>query len=167
MIESSDDLRAAIREYGGVDPDPGRVAEKILADLSDNEARIVVAVTLRDYVRRVLAIPPPVRPGSADAQKTFETTNGKHTLSWKTRGIIDHVEAELKKVVYGAQDQHKYFGDCGEGDLLSMVGARRKKSDELTAEADRYERVLGALRDADVDTVREIPRDVLARILAR
>jgi hypothetical protein len=162
MIESSEDLRAMIRELGGVDPDPGRVTEKILADLSDEEARLIAALTLRDYVRHVLAMPRPV-----GEQKTFETANGKRTVSWKTAAIIDHIDAELAKGVFAAKGVWKHFGDCAEVDLLTLVDSRRKKSRELVAEAERYELVLSALRDAQVQTVREIPRDVLARVLAR
>ena len=79
-IASSAELRALIAHYGKTDPDPGVVTEKILANLTDVEAHIVAAVTLRDYVRHVL-----VRPSVASAPpKTYETRKGQKTASAAT-----------------------------------------------------------------------------------
>ena len=147
MIESVDELRVVIREFGSIDPDPGRVAEKILVGLSDEEAHLVAAVTLRDYVRHILAMPLPRGP-----QREYETASGKRTVSRRVARQIDHIEAELGRTVYGVDNEYKHYGDCGEADLLFMVASRKKKARELDAEAERLVRFVEA--EADRHAVR-------------
>lgn len=164
MIETSDDLRARIRQLGEVDPDPGRVAEQILECLDDAEAHVVAAVTLRDYVRRVLVL-----PNVPDAPvANLKMLDGRKTSSWKVRATQNQrLQAILNRAVYGLNGVWKHFGDCGEADLLTMVQSRRTKAEELVHEADHYEKILGLLREHDVQRVRDLPEDVLHDLYGR
>lgn len=160
MITSPEELRAEIRRLGVSDPDPHRVTEKLLTRLDDTEAQLIARVTLHEYVRHVL-----VRPlASQEPQATYRTASGKTTVSWKTRGIIDHVEAELARSVFTASGW-KFFRECGVDDLAFMATTRRQRADELVAEADRFEATQAALREAGVGTVGELDRGVLSRLL--
>jgi hypothetical protein len=166
MIRTPDDLRAAIRELGETEPDPARVAEKLLSTLSDEEAHAVAAAALPDYVRRVLATP--YMHATGRPAPTFETAGGQRTASPKVAGIIDRLDAELNKSVYVAShDEWKRFGMCCLDDVLTLVANRRRKADEVIAEANRYEHVAEAMREHNADTVADLPRDVLAKVLAR
>lgn len=167
MIESSEDLRHVIRELGEVDPDPGRVAEQILEQLSDPEAHVVAAVTLRDYARRVLVLPSaPIY--DTDEKPNLTMLDGRRTASWKVQAWQNQRwRAELNKTVYGCQGTWMHYGDCTEADLISMVTSRRTKAEELEYEADHYEKVLGLLREHDVERVRDLPEDVLRELYDR
>jgi hypothetical protein len=172
VIESSEDLRAAIRDLGVVDPDPAHVAKKILDGLSNAEAQVIAALTLPDYARRVLGQPYPVTPPEEQEQPGREppvylTARGEETPSWRTAMIRDHVDAQLMRRVHGV-NEHKHLGDCTEDDLVATAEMRRKKAAEVRAEAEWFDGILAALRDDPKATVvRELPRAVLARVLAR
>lgn len=169
MIETSDDLRHVIRALGAVDPDPGHVAEQVLEQINDTEARVVAGATLRDYVRRVLALPNvPVIDPESDVKPSLQMLDGRRTSSWKVRATQNQrLQAILNKAVYGCQGEWKHYGDCTEADLLTMVTSRRDKADELVSEAEHYEKVLGLLREHDVQTVRDLPEDVLYELYDR
>ena len=163
MIETPDDLRHVIRELGTVDPDPGRVAELILEQLDDAGAHVVAGVTLRDYVRRILSVPNV--PDSGSATPSFSMLDGRRTPSPKVQATQNmRIQAILNKSVYGLQGEWKHFGDCAEADLLFMVESRRTKADELVREAERYEKTLAALREHNVEKVRELPDAVILDI---
>lgn len=168
MIETPDDLRHVIRTLGAVDPDPGHVAERVLEQISDVEARVVAGVTLRDYVRRVLSLPNVPVVDSDESKPTLTMLDGRRTSSWKVRATQNQrLEAILNKSVYGAQGEWKHYGDCSEADLLTMVKSRRDKADELISEGEHYEKVLGLLREHDVEKVRDLPEDVLHELYGR
>lgn len=161
MIESSDDLRASIRTLGENEPDPARVAEKLLAALSDEEAHIVSAAALPDYVRHVLTRP-------LQGGQTFETPDGRRFASRKVAAIVDWVESELNRSVYVAPaGEWKRLRDCTVDDVLALVASRRQKAAEVAAEADRHARLVKAMRKADAETVGDLARDVAAKALAR
>lgn len=169
MIETPDDLRHVIRELGAVDPDPGHVAEQVLDQISDEEARVVAGVTLRDYVRRVLSLPNvPDSDAESDQKPSLQMLDGRKTSSWKVRATQNQrLQAILNKSVYGCQGEWKRYGDCGEADLLTMVQSRRTKADELVHEAEHYEKVLGQMREHGVEKVRDLPEDVLHELYDR
>lgn len=88
--------------------------------------------------------------------------DGRRTASWKVRATQNQrLQAILNRAVYGLDGEWKHYGDCGEADLLVMVRSRRTKAEELASEADHYEKVVGLLREHDVEKVRDLPDDVL------
>lgn len=160
-IASSAELRAVIAHYGKTDPDPGVVAEKILANLTDDEAHVVAAATLRDYVRHVL-----VRPAAVAKTATYETRGGHKTASAATASLIDWYGAELAISMH-VGDAWKRLGDCGVKDLEYIVSSRRTKAREVLAEADRYQALLAAVKKAKVSTVSALDPDVGRALLKR
>ena len=163
MIETPDDLRHVIRELGTVDPDPGRVAEEILDQLDDKAAHVVAGVTLRDYVRRILSLPNV--PDTGSTTPSFKMIDGRRTPSPKVQATQNmRLQAILNKSVYGFEGEWKHYGDCTEADLLFMVQSRRTKADELVREAERHEKTLAALREHNVERVRELPDAVILDI---
>lgn len=160
-IASAAELRAAIAHYGRNDPDPGVVAEKILANLTDVEAHIVAAATLRDYVRHVL-----VRPTIANATATYQTSSGQKTASAATAAMIDWYTAELATSMH-VGDAWKRLGDCGVKDLEHIVSSRRAKARDVLAEADRYQALLAAVKKAKVSTVSALDPAVGRELLKR
>lgn len=171
MITSSAELRSVIGELGKHDPDPGVVAEKILAGLADAEAHVVAQVTLRDYVRHVLAKPvsTPVMQESArvpQGSASYRTKGGQKTASASTAALIDWYSAELAASVYVGESWKK-LGDCNTNDLQYLIDSRRSKAADVLAEADRYERLLKAVKKARVDTVSSLDASVGREVLKR
>jgi hypothetical protein len=160
-IESSSDLRTAIAELGKHDPDPGVVTEKLLSNLTDAEAHVVVSVTLREYVRHVLSRPV-VQPAADPA--TYKTKSGQRTASAATAALIDWYSAELSASVY-VGESWKRLGDCSARDLEYLVSSRRSKAAEVLAEAERYERLLTAVTEFGVDTVASLDPEVGREVL--
>lgn len=159
MIDSSEDLRAAIRALGETDPDPHKVADKLAAALTDEEAHIVAAICLPDYARHVLIEP---RPTTAPS---FETQSGQRVRSWKQRDLINWIEARLQKSIRVATGW-KYLGDCTAADFRYGAELRRRKAAQTLAEAeeyDRYEAVM--LENPTAAAFRDLPRDILAKVL--
>ena len=166
-ITGPDTLRDLIREFGAADPNPHRVAEKILSALTDDEARVIARVTLGDYARRVLALPRTGQVPNTGA-RFFETASGELTVSARTAAHIDYVAAELGRSLYiGSENDYKVFGDCSAQNCRELALFRRKKAAEVAAEADRFDRVAAAVEDAGVDMVKELPRGTLEEVLRR
>lgn len=88
--------------------------------------------------------------------------DGRKTASWKVQATQNQrLQSILNRAVYGLDGEWKHYGDCSEADLLVMVQSRRTKAEELANEADHYEKVVGLLRERDVEKVRDLPDDVL------
>lgn len=116
MIQTSDDLRAAIRDHGNGDPDPASVAEKVLASLTDAEAHVIARLALPDYARHVLT------RARATAPATFEDATGQRVASRRQAATWDWVAAELARSVRGADDWTT-LGQCTAADLTTRPAA--------------------------------------------
>jgi hypothetical protein len=166
VIESSDELRNRIRDLGESEPDPHRVAEKILARMDDYEAQVIARLTLPDYVRKVLAQARPLDTENSD--RSYYTASGRRTPSSKVAAVHDWVEADLARSIYvDDTENYKHLGDCTAENLDFAGATRRRKAAETIAEADRFDRMAAAVRDAGVEILREVPRPVLEQVLAR
>lgn len=168
MIESAEDLRVAVRALAGDEPDPARVTHKLLMSLAADEHRVVAMVTLAEYVRRVMTWDRGDR--GADSSGEYRTQDGRTTPSAKTAAIRDWVSSELARsvnVAPAAGRCWRFFGDCTLDECLVLAGNRHRKSAELKAEAERYERLAQAMVEYKVEVVRDLPREVLEGLLRR
>jgi hypothetical protein len=164
MITNAAELRSAIESIGKHDPDPGVVTEKILAGLTDADAHVVAQVTLRDYVRHVLT-----NPASASvAQETarYATGSGQQSPSAATAALIDWYSAELSKSVF-VEDRWIRLGQCTFEDLQHLIGSRRRKAADLSAEAEKYERLAEVMEREGVATVADLSVDVGREVLKK
>lgn len=172
MINSAEDLRTRIRELGEVEPDPTRVAGKILESITPAEAVVIVGVTLQNYVRLTLVRPPfsePVGKHEPSEPKTYRNREGKEFVSAKSASISDWA-AQLKKIVNVAEQggkSWKFFGKCNHGEVLHLADNRDRKASEIAAEAKRYLRVAEAMATHKKNLVEELPEEVLEELLGR
>jgi hypothetical protein len=167
VIQSPDDLRTAIRALAEHEPDPARVTHKLLMSITPEEARVVVNVTLVEYVRREMSRAY-IAASDASEGRSYATQDGRRTPSAQTAAIRDWVGAELGKSVNVAPDrgrEWKFLGDCDRDECLTLATNRHRKAAEVTAEAERYERVAEAMEVHEVETVRQLPRPVLEELL--
>lgn len=172
QIQSAADLRAVILELGAADPDPGVVAEKITAQLTDREAHVVARATLRNYVRLVLvnqSISTTSGQSSLDEAgepAQYATASGQKTASAATAALIDWYEAELMRPM-NVGDEWKRLRDCTIDDLQHIVTSRRSKAADILAEAKRYERLRVAVKQHKAVTVADLDPAVGREVLAR
>jgi len=188
LIESAADLRAVIHELGASDPDPGVVAEKICAQLTNEEAHVVAQATLRNYVRLVLVKPASattspvqaylgiaaasagVAPGASAQTEDlarYATASGQRTASAATAALIDWYAAELMVSVHVGEHQWKHLGACTQDDVKHLVDSRRSRAADVLAEAKRFERLLAEMKHQKSATVADLDPDVGREVLAR
>ena len=123
----------------------------------------MAGVTLRNYVRQVLSLPNV--PEGDSTTPSFKMIDGRRTPSPKVQATQNmRLQAILNKSVYGFEGEWKHYGDCTEADLLFMAESRRTKAVDLVREAERHEKVLAALREHNVEKVRELPDAVILDI---
>lgn len=171
MIESAEDLRTEIRALAEHEPDPARITDKILTSLTANEALVVAQVTLVEYVRRLIAHATVQPPAAHESQtsRDYVSRDGRRSPSAATAAIRDWLAAELARAMNVATDgrEWKFLGKCDRDDCLVLAGNRHRKAAEVTAEAERFERVAEALEEHGVELIEDLPRDVLEGLLRR
>jgi hypothetical protein len=164
MITTTEALRAMIRKLAAETPDPAIITGRILDGLTADEARVVVAATLHDYVRRAISAGTP-----AAAVQTYATASGVRTASRKVAAVRDWVARELAAPVCTdeASRAWKFLADCTVDDLTAAAAIRHRKAAQNAAEAERFEALAKAVEHADVATVGELPADALEAALRR
>lgn len=159
MITNAADLREAIAEAAEHTPDPEAVASKIVENLTAAECRVVASLTLGNYCRLQMA----KLPQGAREPKVHETTGGTRTVSRKVAGIRDWYVKALDTSVYA--DTWLKLGDCRVTDLDVIAQRRDAQAKATAAERDRYLAIRDALTEHGATFVRDLPRDVGAKLL--
>jgi hypothetical protein len=172
---SREGLRALIHEIGRTELDPGEIADQIWASETDSEAHIISRCTLRDYVRHVIEQPSPelaapnipTQRTPEPRTRTYATPGGGHSPSAKTAAARAWVAQRLDKPVFLDNGWEKRLGECTFEDCSVLARNRYQKAGQITAEAQRFEKIGAELQARDVTTIEELPLDVLQAVLRK
>lgn len=161
MLTSAADLRRWIKELGEHEVDIGKIKDTMLAVLNlHGEALVIAEATLRDYIRHVLT-----RPGGAPAT-TYTNEGGERVASVRVGAARDWVAQRLRVPVY-TDGWEKRLGQCNADDCLQLQSASYRKRDEIGAKGDWYGQLVELIQEHDVETVADLPRDVLTEVLVK
>lgn len=163
------DLRAEIKSVLDSTSlaDPGAIADKVAESIPSHALRAALRVTLRSHVRQVIResrprSAPDFQPsGSGHRRPDTQTAPAAAGRSSKVRAIREGWQRQLDAPVHVGESHWKYFGDCTYTDLYAMADERQKNAAENQAWAHHYHRVAALLTEYAVDTVRDLPAEVL------
>ncbi|HZB31265.1 MAG TPA: hypothetical protein VE465_13960 [Streptosporangiaceae bacterium] len=155
-------LRDLVRDVTASSPatDPGSLADEVARRIPAEHRDVALRAMLRGYVRefitqdRMTHTDPPARAP--------KPTNGGR--SWKRDGIRDAWRKRLQDRLHVAADASawKFLGDCGYDDLTFAALERRTAAERTLSKAEEYEALADLLKEHGVETVRELPAEVLA-----
>lgn len=174
-------LNARIRELADGEPNPGRVAEKLLAEMARAEMMVLARAAARNYVRLVMGhlarrfMPPsdgpfvPEQRTESTPVKRFTTRDGQTMRSAKWASVRDSwIEEQLKeRPVAISDDNWLYLGKCSPADLLAAAENRYRKADSVRSEGDWYKELSDTCVQHKVAKVEDLPRDVLREVLVK
>lgn len=145
-------LRQRVREMleSTGEADPGVIAQKILADLNDDEIRAALEETLRAYVRMIMRDMRMVETPSANA-------------SSKQAGIRELAADRLRFHIGNAE--WRMLEEMTYENLIFAAKERRDIAQKNISQAARLENWAKAIKQAKVSTFGELPLDVQARLL--
>lgn len=131
--------------------DPHILAGKIINDLTEQDIRDALAVTLPSYVREVIrtrrnAHPLPASPTPARSSKVEGISR------WWSTQLRDRVQGE-----HG----WKMLGECGYTDLMAAAERLRTQASRNVAKASQYERLATVVQEHGVERVADLDPEVL------
>jgi hypothetical protein len=164
---STYDLRADIKAVLSDSSltDPGEIADKVAESIPTRALRSALRVTLRSYVRQVMAegrtySPPNFTASSSRSQVDTQALHAAGRSS-KVRAIRDGWQRALDNRVHVGDSQWKLLGDCTYTDRYALAAEREKHAAKNQAWAHHYHSLAGLLTEYDVETVRDLPAQVL------
>jgi len=147
--------------------DPGEIADKVAESVPARALRAAFRVTLRAYVRQVMA------ERRTFSDPNFQTSSSGHPLndahdprvaagrSFKVRAIRDGWQKQLDNRVHVGNSEWKFLGDCTYDNLYALAGEREKHAAKNEAWARYYRSLAALLTEHDVERVRDLPAEVL------
>ena len=160
-VGDSFNLRDLVRDVAASSPatDPGTLANEIARRIPAEHREAALQAMLRGYVREFLTqdrmthAEPPGRPAQSNSAR-----------SWKRDGIREGWRKMLRDRLHVAPDPSawKFLGDCTFDDLSFAALERRTAAERTIAKAEGYEALAALLKEHGVETVRELPAEVLA-----
>lgn len=137
-----------------VSPDPGVMADELVARIPAAHHREALGILAKDYMRnRILNQRHRVNGGAPDVgSRKVEAARD----AWKR--LLDTPEF-LPGVGW------LFLRDATTDQVLAMAGMRRSKAQELESAADRYAAVAREMKRAKVTRVGDLPEDSLQRLL--
>jgi hypothetical protein len=172
------DIRTAIREVLDQTDitDPGDIAEKVAAEVPQDELRPVLTLVLRDFVRieiglgrarhRAEATPESETP-RLEPEATGRRAKQPFNPSTKVEGIRQTAPRWLHDRVSVGDAGWKLTADCTYEDLKTLQLQRLKNAARSQAIAKWYGRLADLVRENQVDRVGDLPTDVLIAFEAR
>jgi hypothetical protein len=166
-FSDSNEFRAFIQSEldTNPDPDPTVVADKILADLSDEEAAAALRFTLRPYVASYATNHDRgIRRGqgvSGTAADTPASQVGRSRLrragvAWKEQVLATRLKTDRGRV---------FFRDCTADDLMAAAAIRYHHADANRVQGERLEALASAMRAGKWKTAAAVPERVLRETL--
>lgn len=143
-------VRAALQ---GDQPDPHRIAEDLIAAMSLADARGALAVTLPDYVRKIIHTQRQ-RGGPAPSSSKWTNVAQLHATG----------ELALLRLRVFTQGTWKFLGDCTREDVTAVAEDRDAEAAANTAAAERFRALRKAMNRHKATVVRDVPADALERI---
>lgn len=161
-ITDSTTLNGRIRDLAVTEPDPGVIAEKILTEMDDSEARIIAALSLREHVRRIITHTSSIAPRR---ETSYTTRDGHQTPSPHVAGVRDTwVTVKLMEVLQIGARRYGYLRDATRAHLAWAVQSRNDKAEATLAEARRHQRAHDQLTELGLDRVEELPDETIIDI---
>jgi len=174
---STYDLRAdvkAVLESTSL-TDPGEVADKVAESIPAKSLRSALRVTLRAYVRQVMAEsrtlsapnfrPAPVHPtpvsSGGHTRSGAQSRTAAAGRSPKVRAIRDGWQRQLDARVHVGDSEWKFLGDCTHDNLNALAAEREANADKNRAWARHYRGLAALLTEHGAETVRDLPAEVL------
>lgn len=150
-------LRARVRESLESDePDPHRIAEVLLRELSPAEAAAALAATLPAYVRMVAR---GMRHAAEHSPGAMSSARWDSVAQLQEQGTLTLLRARVF-----ASGAWKFLGDCTRDDVKDLAEQRTREAAELEAAADRFARLRTAMSRRKAAVVSELPTSVLEDI---
>jgi hypothetical protein len=155
-------LRALVRDVkeSSTLVDPGLIATEVDKRIGDEELRLALRQALRTFVRQVITED---RTRTQIAPFTPGGPSGAPS-SWKVREVQAYQRA-LRDPVHVGQSQWKALGDCTAVDLAFAAVERDEQAQRNAAKARQYREAKRLLDEHEVDRVRDLPPEVLSRVL--
>lgn len=161
--DQSFNLRDLIRDVAASSnaPDPGSLADEVARRIPPKHRDEALRLMLRDYVRVMVAQQRMTHTEPASQQPDNARSNGR---SWKRDGIRESWRKMLRDRIHVAPNPSawKFLGDCSFDDLSFAALERRTAAERTLAKAEEYEALAALLKEHGVETVRELPAEVLA-----
>lgn len=152
---STYDLRADVRAVLDSSnlTDPGEIADKVAESIPASALRAALHVTLRSYVRQVMA---ETRTNSAP---NFRSPAAGRSV--KVQAIRDGWQRQLDNRVHVGDSEWKLLGDCTYEDLLACAAEREAIAARNQSMARYYRGLAGLVAEHDTAALRDVPAEVL------
>lgn len=146
--------------------DPHVIAEQLIAKLSEDDLREVVAVTLPAHVRRhIHSLRSRVSSEASAASSDAPSGGGNRSARWEAiaaayeSGELD--ELRLRVFACGAW---KFLGDCTREDVADIAEQHDVAVAQRANVARRYHALHAAMKRKRAKTVRDLPLDAVREI---
>lgn len=166
-------------------PDPHKIAAAMLAEMSTQERADALAVTLPDYIRRVVcqrSLPTPGARRAADPNFVPLSVSDLETSEQGTREASNpsdepspaptpgpsyklHGQALWKRSVFAPSIGWTELGALDRDSLRAVINFKYEKAAEVHVTAVRYEKLLALVDERKVSRVCELPASLVMRIL--
>jgi hypothetical protein len=149
-------LRSRVREsLEGDEPDPHKIAEILLQELTPSEAAAALAATLPSYVRLVAK---EMRRSSVHSATTT-STRWDNVAQLQSEGTLTLLRARVF-----ASGAWKFLGDCTRDDVTDIAAQRTQEAVDLEATAKRFRQLREAMGRKRVSIVSQLPTNILTEI---
>ncbi len=136
--------------------DPHTIAEKLIADMNEEQLRLALEVALPTFVREVLS----------QVRRDTTTPTRVRAAGQSTRvGAIRDWHQRLLDSVTEVNGSYKHLGECTRDDVLAIAGSRRKLAELNRRAAQKYEALATLMNDHDATTVADLPAELLRQTL--
>ena len=163
-------LRAVVREVlaGTNEADPGVIAGMVTARIDAADRDAALSQMMRLFVRQVMS---EERTAAAPFSSSSggQLTRGSHAPiaaaagrpSLRVAGIRDGWQRALRSRVHVGHSEYKLLADCNYDDLYAAAAEREDLARRNQAWARHYHVLAALLTEHDVETVGELPSNVL------
>lgn len=144
--------------------DPGEIADKVAESVPAKELRAALRVTLRAYVRYMMAQSrtnnPPLFSGSGQSRNDSHAPTAAAGRSWKRDGIRDGWQRQLTARYHVGDRQWKQLREMTHADLMAAAGEREATARRTEAWARILHAWAGLLTEHDAATFGALPVEV-------
>lgn len=139
--------------------DPGDVADEVLRQIPEQSTRAALEQALRHYVRWIIGM-----NRSASASEPAEKQ--EFVPSVKVTGIREAWRKHLRDRIHVGNSIYKFHGKLTREDCRFAAKERRELARQNDAAAERFEKEDAAITEHGVETLDQLPDDVLKALLS-